>query len=253
MNRTAYHSPIRVRSMNQDCKARKNNQYFLNMNSTKEYNQHSQTALEYLIRKLKNKTENSPLLLLMHGVGSNEQDIFSLADHLPDNFLIISARGPITIGPNSFAWFQVSFSTGVTVINYTQAENSRITIIQFIESLKTQYSFNENEIYIGGFSQGGIMSYSVGLTRPDLIKGIAVMSGRLLTEVRPQLASLDELKKLKVFISHGISDNVLSIEYAREAKAYLKTLNITPTYKEFEAGHFINNEMLLGLVKWLIG
>jgi len=223
------------------------------MNSTdKEYTLHSQTVLEYLVRKPKTGTENPPLLLLMHGVGSNEQDMFSLSDQLPDNFLIIAARGPLTIGPNSFAWFQVSFSTGVPVINSAQAENSRITIIEFIESLKTQYRFNEKEIYIGGFSQGGIMSYSVGLTRPDLIKGIAVMSGRLLKEVRPQFASPDELKKLKVFISHGISDNVLSIEYAREANAYLKTLNITPTFKEFEAGHTVNNEMLIGLVDWLI-
>ena len=223
------------------------------MNSTdKEYTLHSQTVLEYLVRKPKTRTENPPLLLLMHGVGSNEQDMFSLSDQLPDNFLIIAARGPLTIGPNSFAWFQVSFSTGVPVINSAQAENSRITIIEFIESLKTQYRFNEKEIYIGGFSQGGIMSYSVGLTRPDLIKGIAVMSGRLLKEVRPQIASQDELKKLKVFISHGISDNVLSIEYAREANAYLKTLNITPTFKEFEAGHTVNNEMLIGLVDWLI-
>ena len=194
------------------------------MNSTdKEYTLHTQTVLEYLVRKPKTRTENPPLLLLMHGVGSNEQDMFSMSDQLPDNFLIIAARGPLTIGPNSFAWFQVSFSTGVPVINSAQAENSRITIIEFIESLKTQYRFNEKEIYIGGFSQGGIMSYSVGLTRPDLIKGIAVMSGRLLKEVRPQIASQDELKKLKVFISHGISDNVLSIEYAREANAYLKT------------------------------
>ena len=223
------------------------------MNSTdKEYTLHSQTVLEYLVRKPKTRTENPPLLLLMHGVGSNEQDMFSMSDQLPDNFLIIAARGPLTIGPNSFAWFQVSFSTGVPVINSAQAENSRITIIEFIESLKTQYRFNEKEIYIGGFSQGGIMSYSVGLTRPDLIKGIAVMSGRLLKEVRPQFASPDELKKLKVFISHGISDNVLSIEYAREANAYLKTLNITPTFKEFEAGHTVNNEMLIGLVDWLI-
>lgn len=222
------------------------------MNSTdKENKVNSQTILEYLVRKPKTETENPPLLLLMHGVGSNEQDMFSLTDQLPGNFLIIAARGPLTIGPNSFAWFQVSFSTSVPVIKSTQAENSRNTIIQFIESLKTQFSFNEKEIYIGGFSQGGIMSYSVGLTRPDLIKGIAVMNGRLLKEVRPQIASPDELKRLRVFISHGISDNVLNIEYAREANAYLKTIDITPTYKEFEAGHTVNNEMLFSLVDWL--
>jgi phospholipase/carboxylesterase len=219
--------------------------------NNKNFSLPSQASLEYLVRKPKTVTENPPLLLLMHGVGSNEQDLFSLAQHLPDNFLIISARGPYTIGTNSFAWFQVSFSTGVPVIDYTQAENSRKTIIQFIESLKTQFQFNEKKIYVGGFSQGGIMSYSVGLTRPDLIKGIAVMSGRLLKEIKPQIASPEELKNLQVYISHGTSDNVLSIEYAREANAFLKTLNITPTYEEFEGGHTVTNEMLLSLIDWL--
>ncbi|MEI7502876.1 MAG: hypothetical protein WCJ61_06295 [Paludibacter sp.] len=217
----------------------------------KEYNLHPQLSLQYLVRKPKTETENPPLLLLMHGVGSNEQDLFSLTQYLPDNYLIISARGPFTISPNSFSWFQVSFATGVPVISYAQAEESRNTIIQFIESLKTQFHFNENEIYVGGFSQGGIMSYSVGLTRPDLIKGIAVMSGRLLKEVKPQIALSDKLSNLKVYISHGTSDNVLSIEYAREANAYLKTINISPTFNEFEGGHTITNEMLVGLIYWL--
>lgn len=77
------------------------------------------------------------------------------------------------------------------------------------------------------------------------------MSGRLLKEVRPQIASPDKLSKLKVYISHGTADNVLNIEYAREANAYLKTIGIHPTYKEFEAGHFVSNEMVLSLIDWL--
>lgn len=222
------------------------------MNSTdKKYSLYPQASLQYLVRKPNTDIASPPLLLLMHGVGSNEQDLFSLAQYLPDNFLVISARGPLTIGPNSFAWFEVNFSTGVPVINYVQAENSRNTIIEFIESLKTQHSFNEKEIYVGGFSQGGIMSYSVGLTRPDLMKGIAIMSGRLLKEVRLQIASPDKLSKLKVYISHGTADNVLDIEYAREANAYLKTIGIHSAYKEFEAGHSVSNEMVLSLIEWL--
>jgi phospholipase/carboxylesterase len=222
------------------------------MNSTdKKYSLFPQAPLQHLVRKPKVEIDNPPLLLLMHGVGSNEQDLFSLAQYLPDNFLVISARGPLSIGTNSFAWFEVNFSTGVPVINYAQAENSRNTIIEFIESLKTQYCFNDKEIYIGGFSQGSIMSYSVGLTRPDLIKGIAILSGRLLKEVKPQIASPNELSKLKVYISHGTADNILNIEYGREANAYLKTIGINPTYKEFEAGHTVNNEMVLSLIEWL--
>ena len=219
--------------------------------SNKSNSLNAEGSLNYLVREAKNGTINPPLLMLMHGVGSNEQDMFAFAEHLPDNFLIVSARGPLTLRPNSFAWFQVDFSTGFDVINYEQAENSRKNIIQFIESLKTSHSFDERKIYLGGFSQGGIMSYSVGLTRPDLIKGIVVMSGRLLKEVRPLIASMEKVASLEVFISHGISDNVLNIEYAREAYAYLKTLGLVPSYKEYEAKHTLSNEMFQDLIHWL--
>jgi len=222
------------------------------MNTTnKDNNLHTLGSLHYLVREAKAGTINPPLLLLMHGVGSNEQDMFSLAEQLPDHFLIISARGSYTVGPNSYVWFHVDFSTGAPVFKQEEAERSRNTIIQFIETLKTHYSFDEKQIYLVGFSQGGIMSFSIGLTRPDLIKGIAVMSGRLLKEIRPFIASTDKLNSLEIFISHGTADNVLNIEYAREALAYLKTLGLAPTYKEYEGRHSISNEMLVDLIGWL--
>ena len=95
------------------------------------------------------------------------------------------------------------------------------------------------------------MSYSIGLTRPDLIKGIAVMSGRLLEEIKPLIATNDKLQQLKVFISHGTNDSTLPIQYAKDANAFLKTLNIKPVFKEYQAGHEINNLMLSDLINWL--
>ena len=212
---------------------------------------HSEAALYYLVRQPKNKTDKTPLIVLLHGIGSNEQDLFSLTSQLPDNFLVVSARAPYTLGNNSYAWFQVDLSTGKRIINAEQAEKSRNLIIQFLSELKQQYSFDENQVYLCGFSQGAIMSFSVGLTRPDLVKGIAIMSGRLLEEVKPLIASNDQLHQLKVFISHGNEDPVLDVQYAIESSTFMKTLNIQPNFKTYTAGHGINNAMLLDLVNWL--
>ena len=107
------------------------------------------------------------------------------------------------------------------------------------------------EIYLCGFSQGGIMSYSIGLTRPDLIKGVAVMSGRLLEEIRYSIVKNHEMKQLKVLIAHGIQDNTLSIQYAREAKLYLENLGIQLIYHEYDMGHQINGAVLNDLNLWL--
>jgi len=135
--------------------------------------------------------------------------MFSYAESLSDDFLIVSERGPLTLRENSYTWFQVQFTPDGSVINEQQAENSRKEIIRFIDDLKKVEQFDENNVYLVGFSQGGIMSYSVALTAPEKIKGIAVMSGRLLPEVKPLIAKDSELQKLKIFISHGTHDSVL--------------------------------------------
>lgn len=209
------------------------------------------SALHYLVKHPKIENNKTPLIILLHGVGSNEKDLFSFADQLPDNFMVVSARAPFEIGHDSYAWYEVNFSDGKPVISKEKAEKSKNTIIQFIDELKEKYTFDDTQIYLCGFSQGAIMAYSVGLTHPDKIKGIAVMSGRLLEEVKPLIKPSAALKKLNVFISHGTNDNVLGIHYAKESNSYLKELGINPTFKEYPEGHTISNAMLTDLITWL--
>jgi len=219
---------------------------FTIMNSTKE-----KTKLHYLIREPKIKTANPPLVILLHGVGGNEQNLFSFAPELPDNFVVVSARGPLTFGPNSFAWFQVDFSTGKPQINAEQAEKSRLLLIDFITDLKSEINFNPDEVYLMGFSQGGIMSYSVALTAPEKVKGIAVMSGRLLPEIKPFIADEKRLENLKIFISHGKQDAVLNYQYALDASDFLKTKNLNPNFHSYEEGHTVNKQMFDDVNLWL--
>ncbi|MEO5583670.1 MAG: esterase [Saprospiraceae bacterium] len=209
------------------------------------------TELYYLFRKPFIESINPPLLVLVHGVGSNEQDLFSFADRLPGKYLIVSVRGPYILGANRFAWYEVDLSKGAPIINTEQVEQSRKTILHFLDKLKTNHPYDESSVYFCGFSQGAIMSYTVGLTRPDLIHGIAIMSGRILSEIRPLIKKQDQLKDLNVFISHGTKDQVLNHQYALDAKEYLTSLGIAPNYHEYDAGHTINDAMLNDLIHWL--
>ncbi|MEI6748716.1 MAG: esterase [Bacteroidota bacterium] len=223
----------------------------MNISNNDIYLRNKEAQVEYIIRKPKIETFNPPVLYLLHGLGSNEQDLFSFAEHLPANFLVISVRAPYTIGLDSYSWYHVDFTSGDPIINRKEADKSRNMLIQFIALMQQEYQFDPNQVFLCGFSQGAIMSYSIGLTRPDLIKGIALMSGRLPDETKSFVATDEKLKNLAVFISHGIDDAVLPIQYAREGLEYLQTRNIKPTYKEYPAGHTINKEMLTDLVDWL--
>ena len=207
--------------------------------------------LYYIFKEPKIKSSNPPVIILMHGIGSSEKDLFSFANQLPDSFLVISLRAPITLSNDSYAWYHISYENEKPVSNKNEAEASRKLIIEFINQLKNKHSFSNKRVYLCGFSQGSIMAYSVGLTNPDKIKGIAVMSGRILEEIKPLVASKEKLKNLNVFICHGTNDGIINVSYAREANSYLIQLGITPIYKEYPEAHNISNDMFKDLLNSL--
>ena len=173
-------------------------------------------ALKYLIKEPQTKSEKKKVIILLHGVGSNESDLFSLADQLPKDYYIISPRAKFTLSEGSYAWYNVDFSNGKPVFNKEQELQSREAITLFIKQVKEKYGFDE--IYLGGFSQGAIMSCSIGLLHPEKIKGVICLSGRILQEIRNDVKNVNELHKLKIFLAHGTQDGTLTIAFARDAK-----------------------------------
>lgn len=206
-------------------------------------------ALQYLIRSANTNSGKQRAIVLLHGVGSDEQDLFSLATLLPEGFIVISPRGPFMLGEGRYAWYQVDFSSGKPEINAGQEAQSRNTIKKFIAQVIEKY--NLDEVYLGGFSQGAIMSYSVGLTQPGLVTGVLSFSGRILEEIRPQVQQPDKLQNLKVFIAHGTQDGTLPVHYAREAKTFLSTLGIVPAYQESDIGHQLTGGVIAAVSQWL--
>lgn len=206
-------------------------------------------ALKYLIKVPQVKSAKNKAIILLHGVGSNEEDLFSLSNHLPDDLYIISPRGQFTLDAGRYAWYNVDFSTGKPVINKEQEASSREIIRIFISEIKQKY--NLDEVYLGGFSQGAIMSYSIGLIHPGEVKGLIAFSGRVLEEIRPLVKKDGYLHQLRVFVAHGIQDNVLPFHFATEAKDYLESLGVQLSYHNYQIGHQINTEVLQDLNNWL--
>lgn len=208
--------------------------------------------LKYKVRAPVTAADKPGLILLLHGVGSNEEDLFKLTGSLPAEFVIISARAPYTLSPGRYAWFELSYSEGKPIINPEQAEKSRLVLNIFINQLIERYQVDTSRIYMGGFSQGGIMSYSVGLTFPQKLKGIFILSSRLLPEVRPLIKPGKQLQQLNIFIAHGKSDQILPLAYAHEARLFLESLTDRITYYEYEMAHVIGEKELVDLNNWLL-
>jgi len=206
-------------------------------------------VLQYLVHEPEKAAGKKRAFILMHGVGGNEENMFSLAGYFPDDLLLIAARGPNTQGTGRYAWFDVDFSTPQPVINEEQEVESRGLIRQFIRQVKQKYAIDE--LYIGGFSQGAIMSYSVGLTAPATVKGIIALSGRILQQIRPDVQPTAALAGLTVFVAHGLNDAVLPVAFGREAKQYLETLKVKLAYHEYPIAHQVTAEVMADVVAWM--
>lgn len=196
-------------------------------------------------RKACNTSSPKARLLLLHGVGSNEANLASLAASLPEEIEILLLRGPLQIGPQGFAWYQVSFTNNGPSFNQEQAESSRQLLIRFIEALPPLPTV------IAGFSQGGIMSSSVGVTEPERVAGFALLSGRMLREIEPRIATPDRLKNVSAFIAHGHHDKVLPIDWAHEADAWLSRMGVEHQTHFYDMAHEIIPEELADFSQWL--
>ena len=188
---------------------------------------------------------------MLHGVGSNEQDLMGLAPMLDPRFFVVSARAPITLQHGSYAWYHVQFTPHGHIINPEEAETSRVRLLHFLDEVTDSYNVDPDRVYIMGFSQGCIMSVSAALTEPIRFAGVVGMSGRLLPDILDKAAPHEDLRGLPILIVHGTDDSVLSIEYGRAIRDALEKLPVSLTYREYPMGHHVSNESLGDIERWL--
>lgn len=210
-------------------------------------------SLEYLIREPKIKQDKNPLLLLLHGYGSNEADLFSFASELPDEYYIISARAPYDLQYGSYAWYAINFDADQNKFSdHEQAKISRDLIAQFIDELIETYPIDTSDITLLGFSQGSILSYAVALSHPEKIKRVIALSGYVSEPILEENYRNNDFSNLGIFASHGTVDQVIPVEWARKTKPFLDNLGIQSTYKEYPVGHGVAPQNFYDFKNWLI-
>jgi phospholipase/carboxylesterase len=209
-------------------------------------------SLQYLIREPKIKLDKNPLILLLHGYGSNEEDLFSFATELPDEYYIISARAPYDLRYGSYAWYAINFDADENKFSDNeQARSSRDLIAKFIDELTRNYPIDSAKTSLLGFSQGAVLSYAVALSHPEKIQKVIALSGYLSDTIFENDYLKNDLSKLKIFASHGIADQVIPVDWARKTKPFLDKLGIAAVYKEYPIGHGISPQIFTDFKNWL--
>ena len=211
-------------------------------------------SLVYLVREPRESLPAAPppLLILLHGIGSNEHDLLSLAPYLDGRFLIVSVRAPIVMGQAAYGWFNIEFTPQGIRADVEQAERSLKMLSGFVDELIEAYPVNRQCVYLMGFSQGAMMSLSLTLAQPEKVAGLVAMSGRFpAQQILEPTGERRALENLPILITHGIYDPVLPIEHGREIRRALASLPVQLTYREYPMGHEVNLESLRDVSIWL--
>lgn len=208
--------------------------------------------LAYVPRDPRQPTPRPPLLVLLHGIGADERDLLPLAEALDPRFLCASVRAPYEAMPMGYAWYAIDWRTSPPTHDGAQAEQSREALCALLPELTARHRTDPARTFLLGFSQGAAMALAVALTRPDLVRGAVVHSGRVLPGLEARIAPPEALARLELLVLHGLQDEVLPVERGREIRELLAPrLGERLTYREHDAGHFVTQASLADAAAWL--
>jgi len=195
-----------------------------------------------------------PTILTLHGRGANALDLLGLAPYLCNGkFLMICPQGPLEtpIGPGAFgyAWYPMSMGGPPDI---GAILSSRKKLQEFLDECLNRYPIDTKKLVVLGFSQGGVMAYSLALSNPERFAGLAVLSSWLPTELISKLSINNEaVQSLPTIVQHGSQDQMIEIQRAKDSVERLRALRVPLTYRDYDMGHEITPRSLTELSAWL--
>ncbi len=193
--------------------------------------------------------EPAGALVLFHGRGADEYDLFPLLDALDPERRLVGAtpRGPLSLPPGGAHWYALG-GIGTPEMRSFQASYSAAS--EWLDGIVSDLGFDFDTVVLGGFSQGGAMTYALGLgagrPRPA---GLIALSSFVPTVEGLELDLSQPLPP--VAIGHGTLDNVIGVEWGRRARALLEQAGAEVLYRETPMFHQIDPEFLREIADWL--
>lgn len=192
-----------------------------------------------------------PLLVLLHGIGADEHDLFPLAAHLDPRLEVVSLRAPYDYY-SGHAWFHLDVRPGGELVpDVAQARATLADLVRWVAAAPGRYGTDPRRTFLLGFSQGAMMSLGALCTAPERVAGVVALSGRSPKGLFDCPAQREETARVPLLVAHGTLDDVLPVASGRAIRDEFQALSKDFGYREFPIGHGISPDELELVASWL--
>ena len=188
-----------------------------------------------------------PALILLHGRGTDEDDLIGLAPSFDPRLLVVSVRAPYEFAYGGYTWFDLDDGWN---LNIDQLCRSRDALICCLDEIQKDHPVDPKKIFLYGFSMGAMMSLVLSLSHPDGFKAIVAHSG-MLYEDQGMKYQWENLRNLSFFIAHGTYDPVVPVDLGRHSHQKLVRAGANVVYREYPILHTISDDSLHDTATWL--
>lgn len=192
-----------------------------------------------------------PLLVLLHGIGGDENDLVRLAPYVDGRFRVVSLRGPRSYGPGH-SWFPIEVrANGSAHPRRDEARAAVLDLARWIAAAPARLGTDPARTYVLGFSQGAMLTVGLVRTHPEQLAGAVVLSGSDGEDAFPLVAPREAVSRVALFVGHGTEDDVLPVERGRAIKEAFADVSREFAYREYPIAHGVNEEEMGDVSAWL--
>ena len=208
--------------------------------------EHVSKNLPFISSVPENNSNYLGIIFLLHGFGASMQDLVDIAPMInKDDYIFIFPNAPfeMSFGLNQkgYSWFDFD--------NLSQISKSQKILENTIEESLKLFNIDDNKMYLGGFSQGGMMAMHSDLIHQNLFSGYIILSSKIIPNID---LNINLKTDPRIFLAHGVNDSIIDIHDARETQKKLINRGLDVEYHEYEMEHQIIESELNDIKNWLL-